>query len=256
MRVRKSCRFSSHTKPSQKRWQQAEIRTLKMKEYGIKTLYGILGIGIIISIFHIANDSGGSALENTIKTLGITSLVLFLSTIILLVFTFKENIRKTKIWILLIISFPLSFQIITNLTNEYYLKIIETSTPKEFIYNSEVNFETYKKDKLKIERLIDSLLEVKIIEKPSELALRYFNGKTYNDSIERDWAIDLPLSLKYEKSIIDTLFYSKNGEKIVAGLMIYKVYNKYRNQMKGGIEFRGRGFVYNENKEKPVANTG
>ena len=35
-----------------------------MKEHGIKVLYGILAFGILISIFHIINDKGGSGLGN------------------------------------------------------------------------------------------------------------------------------------------------------------------------------------------------
>ncbi len=218
-----------------------------MKKYGIKTLYGIIGIGIILCLIHLANDKGGSAFGNIIETLGFTSLVLFFATLILLIFNFKENIRKTNIWILLIISLPLSFQIVKNIGNEYYLKIIETTTPKEYTYSSEVNYETYKKDKVKLEKLIDSLLRVKIIERPSELALRYFNGKSYNDSIERDWAIDLPIKIQYKKSIIDTLFYSENGKEIIAGLLVNKTFNEYSRK----IEYFGKGFEFKKNDLKP-----
>ena len=67
-----------------------------MKVHGIKILYGILAVGIIVSIFHIFNDKNGSGLGNVIDTFTITSIVLFLSTIVFILISFKKNIRKKK----------------------------------------------------------------------------------------------------------------------------------------------------------------
>ena len=221
-------------------------------KHGIKILYGILIIGILVSIFHILNDQGGSALGNIIDTLTITSIILFLSTIIFIFLSFKKNIRKISVWFLLVLSCPLAVMSMTHLTKEYSLKIIETTTPKEFVYNLKVEQKTYELDKIKIQKLVDSLLKVKTVERPAELALRYFNEKTYNDTIERDWAIDLPKKVEYKKSIVDTLFYSENGNKIVAGLLINKVFNEYQDYPNGGIEYFGKGFRFNENDLKPI----
>ena len=81
--------------------------------------------------------------------------------------------------------------------------------------------------------------------------MRYFDGETYNDSIERDWAIDLPTELEYKESIIDTLFYSENGNEIVAGLLINKAFNKYIGYPNGGIEYFGKGFKFDQENRKP-----
>ena len=43
-----------------------------MKEHGIKILYGILAVGLIISIFHIITDKNGAGLVNVINTFTIT----------------------------------------------------------------------------------------------------------------------------------------------------------------------------------------
>lgn len=223
-----------------------------MKEHGIKILYGILAVGIIVSIFHIFNDKNGSGLVNVIDTFTITSIVLFLSTIIFILISFKKNIRKISVWFLLILSSPLAITSMTHLTKEYSLKITETTTPKEFVYNVKVNPKTYELDKIKIQKLVDSLIKVKTVERSAELALRHFNGKTYNDTIERDWAIDLPEKVGYKKSIIDTLFYSETGNEIVAGLLISKVFNEYQDYPKGGIEYFGKGFRFNKNDLKPI----
>lgn len=227
-----------------------------MKEQGIKILYGILAIGILaigilISIFHIINDKNGSGLGNVIDTFTITSLILFISTIVFILLSFKNNIKKISVWFLLILSCPLAVMSMTHLTKEFSLKMTETTTPKEFIYNVKIEPNIYKRDKIKIQNLVDSLIKVKTIQKPSELALRYFNGKTYNDTIKRYWAIDLPTNLEYKESIIDTLFYSENGKDIKAGILINKVFNEYINYPTGGIEFNGKGFIYDNDSIKP-----
>lgn len=223
-----------------------------MMKHGIKVLYGISVLGILISIFHIINDKGGSAFGNIIDTFTITSIILFISTIVFILLSFKENTKKISVWFLLILSCPLAIMSMTHITKEFLLEMTETTTPKEFIYNVIVDQNIYDRDKIKIQNLIDSLLKVQTVERTSELASRYFNGKTYKDTIERDWAIDLPTKLEYKESIIDTLFYSDNGKEIIAGLLINKVFNEYVNYPKGGIEFIGKGFVYNKNDFKPI----
>ncbi|WBL23832.1 hypothetical protein [Zunongwangia sp. HRR-M8] len=220
-------------------------------KHGIKILYGILIIGILVSIFHISNDQGGSALGNIIDALTITSIILFLSTIIFIFLSFKKNIRKISVWIFLILSCPLALMSMTHMTKELSLKMTVTTTPDEFVYSVSVSKDKYERDKIRLENLVDSLIKVKTVQRTSELTLRYFSGKTYNDTIERDLAIDLPTKLKYKKSIIDTLFYSKNGNEIVAGLLINKVLNEYMDYPNGGIEYFGKGFEFDRNNWKP-----
>ena len=223
-----------------------------MKENGIKILYGILAVGIIISIIHVINDKNGAGLGNVIDTFTITSLILFLATIIYVLLSFKENTKKVSVWFLLLLSCPLAIMSITHITKEYSLEMTETTTSKEFLYNVKVDPIIYEHDKIKIQKLVDSLIKVKTIERTAELASRYFNGKTYNDTIERDWAIDLPTKLDYKKTFVDTLFYSKNGKKIIAGLLINKVFNQLKDYPKGEIDYEGRGFIFNENDFKPI----
>ena len=94
-----------------------------MKEHGIKILYGILAVGLIISIFHIITDKNGAGLGNVINTFTITSIILFLSTLIYIFLSFKENIRKFSVWFLLILSCPLAVMSLTHLTKEYSLEL-------------------------------------------------------------------------------------------------------------------------------------
>ncbi len=222
-----------------------------MKEHGIKILYGILVFGILISIFTVLTDQGGSALGNLIDTITITSLVLFLFSLIYLFSSFKQNIKKISLWIILLLSLPIGIISLTNIIKECSLKITKTTTPDEYIYNVKVDKIKYRNDKIKLEKLVDSLISIKTIEKPAKFALRSFNDKNYNDTIERNWAIDLPLKLEYKKSTIDTLFYSENGKSVIAGLLINKVFNDLKNYPNGAIDFKGYGFTFNKDSLIP-----
>ncbi len=222
-----------------------------MKQYGTKILYGILIIGFIISIIHAFNDSGGSAFGNIIETLIIISLLIFIVSIAYLLFSFKYYSNKVSFWILFLASCPLSINYIRYSAAELYLELIDTTTPKEYVYNLKVDSSKYQADKIRLQNQVDSLIKIKIIQKPSELARRYFNGQFFNDSIERDWAIDLPTGLDYMETVIDTLFYAENGNDVIAGLLINKVYNDYMNYPNGGVEFIGRGFIYDKTEIKP-----
>ncbi len=222
-----------------------------MKKYGIKILYGILLLGIVISIFHALNDSGGSAFGNIIETFIYTSLLIFVLSIALLIFSFKYFSKKAAIWIFLLLSIPLAIKYISHSVNELYLEMIDTTTPTEFVYKVDVDSSSYHLDKARLQKQVDSLIKIEVILKPAELARRYFGSQFYEDTLERDWAIDLPLSLEYKQTIIDTLFYNKNGYEVIAGLLINKVFNEYIDYPNGGIEFIGRGFRYNKDKIKP-----
>jgi hypothetical protein len=90
-----------------------------MKEHGIKILYGILAFGILIAFFHILTDQGGSGLGNVIDTITITSLILFVFSVIYLLSSFKQNIKRISIWIILILSFPLGIISITNILKSF-----------------------------------------------------------------------------------------------------------------------------------------
>jgi len=217
----------------------------------MKILSGILLIGFLVCIYHIITDQGGSAFGNIIDTLTITSIILFVYCILLLIISFKKNIKQISIWLILLISSPLAIMAISNQAKNLKLKLTVTTTPKQYQYDLKINQEKYTKDKIKLQNQIDSLIKIKIIKKPSNLGLRYFNGKTYNDTIERDWSINLPMKIEYRKIIIDTLFYSNNDGEIIAGLLISKTINQFRNPPEDSINFMGNAFTYYSNSIKP-----
>ncbi len=128
-----------------------------------------------------------------------------------------------------------------------YLKEGQTTTPKDFINSYQVSSSTYLRDKEQVIKTIDSLITIKIIHKPAEYGLRYFNGTTYEDTIERKWAINLPMkSIKYVEHYVDTLFYNPDNQNEFAGIIISKTENKLA---KNGIEYVGNGFLCKRNTQ-------
>ena len=222
-----------------------------MKNLERKILIAIPLLAFLLCLFFILTDQGGSAFGNIIDTLRITSVILFIYCLLLLIVSFKKNIKRIEVWFAILISSPFALILISSKINNLKLELTETTTPKEFEYNLTIDQEKYLNDKKIIENEIDSLIEIRTVHKPSKLALRYFNGKTYHDTIERDWSINLPLDIEYRKTIIDTLFYSEDGEQIKAGLLINKVVNKYRSKPEDSIDFIGNAFIYNSNSRKP-----
>ncbi len=222
-----------------------------MKKHGEKALYGIILVGFLIALFHVLNDSGGSAFGNIYETLHYVSLSIFIVSSGLFIYSFKFFIKKITIWMFFIFSLPLTASYIGFYAKKFYYNMIDTTTPEKYLYNVDIDPKKYQKDKIRLENQVDSLLNLGVVMKTAELNTRYFEGQYYNDTIERDWAIDLPQSLKYNQTIIDTLFYDEKGDEIIAGLLISEVYNEFIDYPKGGIEFIGRGFKYKKNNTKP-----
>ncbi len=120
-----------------------------------------------------------------------------------------------------------------------YPKLIKT--PKEYLNTYTVSRLTYSLDSLITIQLIDSLIMIEKIYKMDTLALRYFDGKQYNDSIDRQWAIDLPMkNIKYLQHQIDTIIYKPNDSLKFSGLLISKIQSKTDSNQ---ISYFGNGFI-------------
>ena len=125
-------------------------------------------------------------------------------------------------------------------------KLVKTTTSNKFKNDYSVERLKYSNDSIQLVSLVDSLIAKQIIFKPAERNKRYFNGKMYNDTIDRSWAIALPLkSNTFIYSTIDTLFYSPFDSSLIAGLLINKMRNEYISNTNNPekIEYYGNGFV-------------
>lgn len=117
----------------------------------------------------------------------------------------------------------------------------QTTTPKEFINSFQVDRQTYNNDKQEVIKTVDSLISLQVIYKSAEKVLRYFDGKTYEDTLDRQWAIDLPMkNIKYINHYTDTIFYQSDDRNTFSGILVSKTQNRLA---KGGIEYVGNGFV-------------
>lgn len=215
-----------------------------------KILYILLAFGIGFSILQLFIGQGGSGLGNFIDSIHITSLIIFILSIIVLVATIRKKENRNALWIILAITFPLAVRIIAYQTGELLLSLQDTTTPKSYQISANIEANNYETEKSRLIDKIDSLISIGIRYDTAEVALSYFEGKQYNDDIERSWAIDLPQKLDYKQIFLDTLIWNPNNRDEMSGLLIAKAYNQYVNYPNGGMEYFGKGFVYNENNNE------
>ncbi len=120
-----------------------------------------------------------------------------------------------------------------------------TTTSKDFLNLFQVSQPTYLNDKLQVIKTVDSLLSLHVKYKSAEKALRFFDGKTYEDTVDRQWAIDLPMKgIRYIEHHVDTIFYNPHDQNMFAGILISKTTHRLA---RNGIEYVGNGFVCKRN---------
>jgi hypothetical protein len=123
----------------------------------------------------------------------------------------------------------------------YLINSKRTKTSIDYLNTFSVSRITYLEDSLTTIKLIDSLIKIEKVFEPAKIALRHFDGKSYNDSINRQWAIDLPMkNLNYLSNQIDTIVYNPNDSTLFAGLLISKIQDKLDSKQ---ISYFGNGFI-------------
>jgi hypothetical protein len=120
-------------------------------------------------------------------------------------------------------------------------KMKATSTPPPYLNTFSVSDQTYMHDTAKVLSCVDSLISVGIITKTDKKTKTYFNGQFYEDSVVREWAIDLPMkTIEYEKHYVDTLIYNPNDPTTFGGILISRVHHKSNPTF---VEYLGNGFL-------------
>jgi len=209
-------------------------------------LYVLLTLGIIISILQLVTKNGDAPMGSFIDSIHITSLIIFILSTIVLVATIRKKGNRNALWIILAITFPLATRIMAYQTSEIILSFQDTTTPSIYQISTTIEVNDYEIQKNKLIAKVDSLINIGIRYDTAEVALRAFNGKQYNDNIDRSWAIDLPQKLDYKQVYIDTLIFNPNNQDEMSGLLIAKVFNQFIDYPNGGIDYFGKGFVYNK----------
>lgn len=213
-----------------------------------RILLAIFVVGLTTSFIRLLTGTGGSGIGDFLDAIVYSSIILFLASIMIMILGFNQLKSNTTIWFFLLISVPFTFLYAYNLGFD---KLINTTTPNDFLYNA-ADGKDYSLDSLQLTLLVDSLIKQQIIYEPAERQLRSFDGKMYEDTIRRSWAINLNLkNNKIKGTIIDSLFYSPFDSTLIAGLLINERYNKYINNSDNPdkIEYTGNGFVAKNLKE-------
>jgi len=119
----------------------------------------ILGIifilGLVIALIRSANSQGGGGLEDLLETLGYTTIVLFILSLIILIVNLNNLKHHFDTILVLILTFPMIYSVINNFFEERQNNRIPDLTIK---YRRPVSEEQYKIDSIKLKIRIDSII--------------------------------------------------------------------------------------------------
>lgn len=216
-----------------------------------KVYYFILVIIVLVLLTQEAIEiiqSSSFSFNALLDTLVFISLVTFIPTLLFLILTFKWNMKNYFLWLVILFNLPVFIFISPDLYQNIRLSIIDTTTPQEFINENIVNRQIYKADIKRIEEKIDSLIRIGVVTKPTDYGVRYFEGTTYKDSLERRRGFAAtPYRLPIKLSI-DTLFYSPDSSNFIAGTLIRKYQVLYPEYSNGDtVKYLGSAFIFNPN---------
>lgn len=149
-----------------------------------KFLFSILVLGIIYSVIRLSIGKNGSGLDDSIDGIIYTSVFLFLSSLIIIIFNYKKLKTEIITLVFLIIGLPLTILFLKGVL----LKIESNRIPDLTVkYSRPVSSKQFVKDSLNIQNAINSLIELR-------------NHQTEG--------------IKVEYAIIDTIIYSPKADKI------------------------------------------
>lgn len=200
---------------------------------------------IFIRVLTLDDQSGSLGLF--IELFYWLSLLIFISSLLLLVVDFKKNKKSFLVWFHLIISAPLSLIIISNFIQIQYRAIIKTTTPKSFLVENNLDSTYLNILKKEFESIPDSLVN-KVIGTRSDSTLRYFYGTTYNDDIDRKLSINLTpenKGLQYLEFRTQEIYPSPLDSNYFVGVLTSKYYNEYAvsSDNPDGIDFKSNIFI-------------
>jgi hypothetical protein len=157
-----------------------------------KILLGILILGILYSFFKLFTGQGGSGLYDFFDALAYSSIVLFLTSLTVLLINVKRLRKNLDTLVFVLISLPLTISVVDGIVgNMNYNRVPELIAK----YPRPISLEQFRLDSVNIKTAIDSMVALK-------------NRNSRNSQILY--------------ALIDTIIYSQKGDKI---FIIYL--NKY-----------------------------
>lgn len=144
----------------------------------------LLTLGLLYSFFRALTGTGGSGLYNFFDALALTSVVIFISSLVILVINFRKIKRHFDTLLFLLIGLPLTFIAVKGIVESIHYNRKPDLTIK---YQRPVSHEQFLKDSINIKLQIDSLIALK--------------NRTYGGA-----------DILY--TIIDTIIYSQSGDQV------------------------------------------
>ena len=149
-----------------------------------KFLSLILGLGILYSIYKLFTGQGGSGLYAFFDGLGYTSLLLFFSSLVIIIFNIRNLKEQGGAFLFLFIGLPMTIMAASGIIQNIYYNRNPDLTPK---YERPFTQQTFVADSLHIAVQIDSLIVLR-------------NRNTGG--------------IKVVSAFIDTIIYSQTGKEI------------------------------------------
>ncbi len=149
-----------------------------------KFLIVISGLGLLISFIRLFSGHGGSGLYDLFDTLVLTSLIIFISALVIILLNVRHLETHGDTFLFLFIALPMTINVVKNVTANIIYNRTADLSPK---YPRPVTSGVYFQDSLRIAVQIDSLVALKNRTK-GEVKIAY--------------------------AFIDTIIYSQTAKKI------------------------------------------
>jgi hypothetical protein len=149
-----------------------------------KLLLAIFGLGIVYTLYKTLSGHGGSGLYDGLDAISNSSIVLFTSALIILLYNIKRLKSQGATLLFLLIGLPLTIIAVSEMVEKIHYNRTPDLSP---IYPRPIGQDAYKFDSLNIQSAVDS----------------WVNLMNMN---QRD--------IKLKKAYIDTIIYSESGDKV------------------------------------------
>jgi len=149
-----------------------------------KFLIAISGLGLFYSVIRLFSGHGGSGLEDSFDALAFTCLIVFITSLAILLFNLRHLKKHVDTFLFLLVALPVTVMIAKNTIATIYYNRTPNLSPK---YARPVTSKVYFEDSSRIAVQIDSLIALK------------------NRS---------PGGVKIAYAFIDTIIYSQTGNQI------------------------------------------
>lgn len=166
-----------------------------------KLLLTILGLGLFYCFFKLFTGQGGGGLGDFFDALALTSLILFITALLIILVNVRQLRKHVDTFIFLLLSLPITIGITKNIFASIKYNQTPDLSPK---YPRPVSLKEYFEDSSKIAVQIDSLIALQ-------------NSNTGG--------------VKVAKAFIDTIIYSQAGKQIFISYVRKFEYNELDNDL-------------------------